>query len=273
MGGAHLERLFIAGAMAATRPCSRSTVSMLCAKTSKPCCEGARLRRRRGSPVSALQNVRLQSLTSAPSQVLGAAVRHRRGPPTSTMYPTPHFATASAVFSGPPDPAARGLLAFTAQKRHSRVHVSPMIMMARPVSPFQHRPGWGHRLLAHRGQPETAHVRGDLRASSPEGAPVAGFVRPRGGRGRRCRRGVHRNGRGPHRARRAGRRTSTPSFASCTRRSNASPDAPGARAPLLGRGEPRPTPAAEPSPSAARARQTSRDDRERDATRLIRARG
>ena len=50
---------------------------------------------------------------------------------------------------------------FTAQKRHPRVHVSPRIMIvAVPVSPFQHSPRFGHMA--------SSHTVASLRSLSPE---------------------------------------------------------------------------------------------------------
>ena len=74
-----------------------------------------------------------------------------RSTDVSTMYPTPHSAMALAVFSGSISSGGAGVAAvLTAQKRHPRVHVSPRIMIvAVPVSPFQHSPRFGHMASSH----------------------------------------------------------------------------------------------------------------------------
>ena len=125
-----------------------------------------------------------------------------------------------------------------------------------------------HRLLAHRGQPQTAHVRGDLRVLVPGGRALAqpwGLRQARGEAGDGAvAGGVHRNGRGatPRSPRwEAGRRHPHPSPAAPGARTR-HPTLPGARAPPArtrrGR-DPRRRPNRRPR---RRARdRTSRDDR------------
>mmetsp|Transcript_6112 Transcript_6112/g.25959 ORF Transcript_6112/g.25959 Transcript_6112/m.25959 type:complete len:224 (-) Transcript_6112:71-742(-) len=181
------------------------------------------------------------------------------------MYPTPHFATALAVFAGSSGSSGAGVwLVFTAQKRQPRVHVSPMIMMvAVPVSPFQHSPRLGHIASSHtvaRPRPRTSSE--ICLYLSPAGArwrSHGGFVRPAGRPGMEPSLGEStETDVGPHIALAAlgGGMSTPPAFASSTRRSNASPDASRRASSSCSDAErPRPTPAADPSPSAARARE------------------
>lgn len=63
----------------------------------------------------------------------------------------PHSAIARAVFSGSMGSAGSGELdVFTAQNWQPRVHVSPSSMIvAVPLSPFQHSPTLGHCASSH----------------------------------------------------------------------------------------------------------------------------
>ena len=88
------------------------------------------------------------------------------------MYPTPTSRPLGGVRRLRRIQRRGVWLVFTARSG-TRVHVSPMIMMvAVPVSRSSTRPGWGCRLLAHRGQPQTARPRRSAR-TCPRRAALA----------------------------------------------------------------------------------------------------
>mmetsp|Transcript_20009 Transcript_20009/g.53282 ORF Transcript_20009/g.53282 Transcript_20009/m.53282 type:complete len:270 (+) Transcript_20009:2297-3106(+) len=134
-----------------TAGCRRSTVSTLCAKTSRP--DDATRSTPARSPVKS--GVSASTMSSGCARLISRTVSEKCFAPPSgtssrstevrTTYLSPHFAMASATLRGSLGSSGGGALeVLMLQKRQPRVQVSPMSMRV-AVPPPQHSPMLGHR--------------------------------------------------------------------------------------------------------------------------------